>query len=208
MIEKIKKVRENLKNPKTKSLTLLGIYAVFFIIVYILIRTGEPVEHASVVKKEIKSVSSYEFTIELNDNSTVTKTLGNYNNNSITFNVLDTGYYYQNGKYYLNGEEIEEYDLFDPINYTYSNITSLKEKGTFLEETTYSDGHKKASYNLSINDYFNTLGIYYDCNLDNCDEINILLVIEYNEYINNVSIDLSNFYGYLYQINIQYTNIN
>ena len=67
---------------------------------------------------------------------------------------------------------------------------------------------KNIPYNINVNKFLTLLNEVNNCNNIDCSYINVSIAVESNDYINNVLIDLSNYYGYKYTIEIIYKNIN
>lgn len=154
----IKDVREKLKNPKTRSLTLLGMYAVFFIIVFILFSMSD------------SKTSNYVPPIE---------------DEKIEYSYI----VYQNGQ------------IIETSKFEYEVIERLIEES--ISETKYKDSNK-IIYNIDLYKYFEVTNELDNCDEITCDDIDILIEINKDEFIKNVKIDLSNYYGYEYLIEIDY----
>ena len=89
--------------------------------------------------------------------------------------------------------------------YKYKNIELLIENAD--SKTTYTDS-KKIVYNMNIVEYFTLLNEVNNCSVIDCTIINVPITIEQDNYISHVLIDLSNYYGYKYIVEINYNNIN
>lgn len=201
----IRNIKEGLKDPKKKSLTLLGIYAVFFIFVFILIKMGDSSSHTPSIIEEEKTndVLSYEYSYKIYDNENILEILGTYKNKKDIFNYNGLNYTKENDIVYFNNEPIEI--DFDIDKYKYNMIELLIDSSD--SKTTYKDSNKTV-YNITLDKYFSLLEENSDCESIDCTIINIPITIEQDEFINYVLIDLSNFYGYKYNIEIKYSNIN
>lgn len=203
----IKNVRENLKNPKKKSLTLLGIYFVFFIIVFVLLSsapTNEPIKNIEDEKKDV--VTSYEYIYNLSDINSSVEIKGTHKDTEDLFTYDGLKYYkkdnilysYQNNKL----KEIPSLNI-NIDNYNYDSIKKMIDSSVLIDETTYNDNSSKINYEINIDDYLNFLNIE-KTNLD----ITIPIIVSSSDYINEVSIDLTNYYKYQFLIKINYNNIN
>ena len=113
----LRSIKEGLKNPKKRSLIILGIYAIFFIFVITAIRTSsEPnyIREDNSSDKENK-VTSYEYIYKINDNNNILEVTGTYKDNKNTFKYNNLDYYKEEDKLYVieNGmkNEIQEIDL-------------------------------------------------------------------------------------------------
>lgn len=199
----IKKAIESLKNPKTRSLTLLGFYAVFFIFVFIVLSGGNSTTPNYEVEENTNGVSNYEYIYNINNNDIINTITGTLKNNEDVFNYNSLNYIKKDGIVYLNG--VETIIDFDVDKYKYNNIELLIENSDF--DTIYKESDK-VIYNMSANEYFALLNEQSNCSNIDCMIINVPITVESSEYIYHVIIDLSNYYGYKYQIEINYNNIN
>ena len=200
----IKKIREWLKDPKKKALTQLGLYAVFFVFVFILIGMGDNSNTPDYVPEETnKEVTNYEYIYKINNNEVINQITGTLNNNGDTFNYNGLNYVKKEGVVYLNNTPVTL--DFDVDRYKYKNIELLIENAN--SKTTYTDS-SKVVYNMNIVEYFTLLNEVNNCSVLDCTIINVPITIENDNYINHVLIDLSNYYGYKYIVEINYNNIN
>lgn len=204
-------IMESLKDPKKKSLILFGLYFIFFVFVYIVLNSNDSVPY-DVVDETYKSnlnVDSYEYIYKITNNQTTSYIEGTYNKGEETFSIDGINYYKKDDKIYINDEEVTTID--ENINYTnyyrYSNIEKLLENANIINEITYNDESKKITYQFTIDKYFDIMNIEYSCDVINCEAVSSV-TIESSEYMNNILIDLQNFYGYQYNIDISYININ
>lgn len=203
----IKNVRENLKNPKKKSLTLLGIYFVFFIIVFVLLSsapTNEPIKNIEEPKKDV--VTSYEYIYNLSDINNSIEIKGTHKDTEDLFTYNGLKYYKKNNILYsYQNNELKEIPSLNINidNYNYDSIKKMIDSSVLIDETTYNDNSSKINYEINIDDYLNFLNIE-KTNLD----ITIPIIVSSSDYINEVSIDLTNYYKYQFLIKINYNNIN
>lgn len=213
IVEFFKKIKLGLKDPKTKSLTLLGIYALFFIFVFVVLNTAKTVSNDTVVdnkvKEEDKTVKSYEYSININNNGILTTITGTYSNNEEVFNLNNNKYYVKDDIVYIVENGIKKQIDFDNYikNYRYNKIEELIKNGSFVEKTTYKDNTEKSTYNISIKKYNELLNKNIDCSKVNC-IISIPFVVESRENINEVTLDLSSYFNYTYLVEVNYMNIN
>lgn len=199
-MEYIKKIKEYLKDPKKKSLTMLGIYAIFFIFVFAITSGGNSAP-SYIPEENIDVITNYEYIYKINNNEQIEEIKGTINNNENIFNYNGLNYVKKDGIIYLNNSQVDNF-IFDIDRYKYENIELLIENSD--SKTTYQDS-KKIVYTMSSNEYFELLN---DSNLVDPNEIMISITVESDIYINNVIIDLSNYYGYKYTVEINYSNIN
>lgn len=200
----IKKIIENLKDPKKRSLTILGLYAIFFIFVFgVLSGDDSSSNYSDLVEEESNTISNYEYIYTINNNEVINQITGTYNNNEDTFNYNGINYNKKEGIIYLNNSPVTL--DFDIDRYKYNNIELLIENSD--STTTYKDSNKIV-YNINVNKYFTLLNEVNNCGVIDCTTIEIPITVESDTYINHVIIDLSNYYGYKYTIEINYNNIN
>lgn len=203
-MEFIRKVREWLKDPKKKALTQLGLYAVFFIFVFILIGMGGNSSTPDYIKEATnKEVTNYEYIYKINNNEVINEIVGTLNNSEDTFNYDGLNYVKKEGVTYLNNTPVTI--DFDIDRYKYKNIELLIQNAD--SKTTYTDS-KKIVYNMNVVEYFTLLNEVNNCSVIDCTIISVPITVEKDDYISYVSIDLSNYYGHKYIVEINYNNIN
>ena len=203
-MEFIRKVKEWLKDPKKKALTQLGLYALFFVFVFILISMGDSSSTSDYIPENTnKEVTNYEYIYKINSNEIINQITGTLNNNEDAFNYNGLNYVKKEGVIYLNNTPVTL--DFDIDRYKYKNIELLI--GNADSKTTYTDS-KKVVYNMNIVEYFTLLNEVNNCNIIDCTIINVSITVEKEDYINHVIIDLSNYYGFKYIVEINYNNIN
>lgn len=207
MNEKIKMIRENLKDPKKKALTQLAIYAVFFAFVFIFIGVSESSSNSNYtdyVKEEKKDkISNYEYVYNINNNGIINQIVGTLKEDEESFNYNNLNYIKKEDIIYLNNTPVTL--DFDVDRYKYEQIKLLIKNSD--SKTTYTDS-EKIVYNMNVIEYFTLLNELSNCGIVDCTYVNISMTVESDEYINHVLIDLSNYYGYKYIIEINYNNIN
>lgn len=205
----LKKVRENLKDPKKKAITQLVLYGIFFIFVFALISSNDSSNPPKQYIEEKKGIDSYEYIYKINNNNIITEISGTILNNEERFNYNNISYYKTNNIIYdLNNIEVLNPLTFDTNIYSYKNIEKLIENSEFIEKTTYKDNSEKITYNISALNYFNFMNDTTACSVKDCSTININFIVEKNDNINHIQINLYEFYGYLYNIDLYYSNIN
>lgn len=182
MKETIEFIKKLWSNKRTRSLAILLIYVIFFIFVFTLISSGshnyQNTEETNKDNEEIKleDVINYKLEIIGEDNFT-------YDSN--TNKVFYDGIYYEVDSV---PEIISKYDLniFSP-----SNVSKLLEVGT-LESTNYID--KSDTYVIKISDFEKTI---YNNEIVNDEYIKII------KYESKIVVDLSNYYGYVVNIELR-----
>lgn len=200
------KIKEGLKDPKKKALTQLALYGVFFVFVFIVLsgNSSTPINsYEDLEDTNTKEIGNYEYVYKINNNEIINEITGTLNNNEDSFNYNGLNYIKKEGIVYLNNTQTSI--DFDIDKYKYDKIELLIENSD--SKTTYTDSNKVV-YNMSVSEYFTLLNEVNNCNNMDCTIINVPITIEQDTYINNVLIDLSNYYGYKYNVEINYNNIN
>lgn len=198
------KVRDNLKDPKKKALTQLGIYAIFFIFVFIVLNNSGNSSNMDYIPEETTDiVSNYEYIYKINNNDVINQITGTLKSDEDSFNYNSLNYIKKDSIIYFNNTPVTI--DFDVDRYKYDKIELLIENSD--SKTTYTDS-SKIVYNMSANEYFTLLNEVNNCSTMDCTIINVSIAVESDTYINHVIIDLSNYYGYKYIVEINYNNIN
>ncbi len=182
MKETIEFIKKLWSNKRTRSLAILIIYVIFFIFVFTLISSGshnyQNNEETNKDNEEIKleDVTNYKLEI-IGEN--------NFTYDSNTNKVFYDGIYYEVDSV---PEIISKYDLniFSP-----NNVSKLLEVGT-LESTNYID--KSDTYVIKISDFEK---IIYNNEIINDEYIKII------KYESKIVVDLSNYYGYVVNIELR-----
>lgn len=198
-------VKEGLKDPKKRALTKLGLYGIFFVFVFILIGSGSNSPTPNYIPEETTptTVTNYQYIYKINNNEIINQITGTLKNNEDVFNYNGLNYNKKEGIVYFNNSPITI--DFDVDKYKYEKIQVLIENSN--SKTTYNDSNKIV-YNLTADKYFSLLNEVNNCTNIDCTLIQISVTVEKDNYINHVIIDLSNYYGYKYNIEINYNNIN
>lgn len=212
-MEFLRKVRENLKDPKKKSLTLLGIYFVFFVFVFIVLSGADNTSTSSIpeetnvsVMDNYKDMESYQYKFSYTDNGLINVIEGTYYNNTSLFNYKTNKYYLENNllyiidndSYYISNIEYDVTKLFS--SNLYSILTDLTEESI----TTYNDGTREINYTMDANKFYN----YYFNVESSYQTVISLKVKEVDNNITNIVFDLTNLNISLNKVEIEYSNIN
>lgn len=205
-MKKIKELRELLKDKKKKSLVMLGFYFIFFAFVFVFIAIGKTTSSNVSLDSKVQNqdvISNYEYVYKIDNNGFVTSVFGTYKDKIDIFNYNNLNYTKKEGLIYLNGQPIDNID-FDVDIYKYEKIEELIKNSD--SKTTYKES-KKIVYTIGTNKYFSTL-TSNNCIGENCELTQVYITVEQDKYIEYVIIDLSNYYGYKYTVEINYNNIN
>ena len=188
----LKLIRDNLKDPKKKSLTLIGIYLVFFIIVFALIQTGEeyevPIQNTSEKKQEESTIIEekdldYEYTIIVYDNESMYKINGLFVDEMFEVNYNDAP------------------EDFNYTDYKYELLKDIEENSD--SETKYRNSNV-INYKISCDKYFELINKSNYCEFNDCSML-ISIDIDKSDNLNKVTVDLTPYYGYEYKIEIEYS---
>ncbi len=197
-------IKETLKNPKKRSLILIGFYLIFFIFVFILLN-NQSMPSATINQNnqnentnESDNIESYTYTYTLNG-QIIFESIYKDNTEIFTYNGLT--YYKNSDLIYLNNE-IALIDI-NVDYFKYDNIKRLIDNSEFIKSTTYKDDTKETTYSIDLGKFNSIMGTIYD---DTDSEISF--VVNENVNINSVTIDLSSYYNYSYEMKINYSNIN
>ena len=209
----LKSIKEGLKDPKKRSLTLLGLYAIFFIFVFIVISSApsnpnpklpEEENNNEVNNVDTNIIDGYEYLYKIGNDIVVTG-IHKLDEDLFTYNGIS--YYKKDNIIYLSDSVVEDPE-FDISKFSYETMSELIKESEFEQETTYKDGNKKTSYNINVQKYFTFLNEENLCDNDDCKNTFASIVVDTKDYINSIVIDLSSYYGNEYKIEINYTNIN
>lgn len=209
----IKSIKEGLKNPKTKSLTMLGIYFVFFLFVFILLNSAENKNNEPIIEEKEKStidnyqtMESYQYKFNYINNGLSNIIEGTYFKDTTLFNYNNNKYYFENDLIYIiNNDSYSLGNIEHNITKLFSKnlyniLVDLKEVST----TTYNDGTKEINYVMDSNKFYN----YYYENISNYQNNIGVKIVKKDNNINSIIFDLTNLNISLSRIEIEYYNIN
>ncbi len=211
----IKKIKEFKKDPKKRSLYLLIVYGIFFIIVFIYIKSGQPSNtpikydnNSQTANENIensqnkKEISNYEYTYEINKDNNLLKISGTYYDNKDNFKLDSEDYNIKD--YYIYSNTTNELIVEFPISrLSYNEIEKLLNNFDYNSKTEYKDGNISYEYIINNKDYKTFI------NDSNDIDGNIKIIVNKKDYIEKLEIDLSEYYNIEnYKIIINYANIN
>ena len=202
----IKLIRENLKDPKKKALTQLGLYFIFFLVVAILIRSADShVPTETIIPKtpieNYEEMKGYVYKVTYTNINKVDIIEGTYYDNKSLFTFNNQKYYYEdslylidNNTYYLSNIE---YNISKVFN---KNLSSIIKELEEESKTEYKDGTIVTNYTIDSNKIYKYL---YESESTYTNLTNISLK-ENEKEIHNIVIDLSNLGLNLTKIEIEY----
>ena len=181
MKETIEFIKKLWSNKRTKSLSILIMYVIFFTFVFLLISNGnqnyqKPIVEENNQEINIENITNYKLEIIGEDNFTY---------DSITNKIFYDGIYYEIENI-PNIISMYDLNIFSP-----NNISKLLEVGT-LESTNYID--KSNTYVIRISDFEKMV---YNNEIINDEYIKI------TTYDTKIVVDLSNYYGYIVNIELR-----
>lgn len=207
----IKQVKEFLKDPKKKALTQLGIYAVFFIFVFILLSMNgnntkvNPIEEEKTPLEAYEQMKGYNYKVTYTSIEKTDTIEGTYYDNKSLFNYNGFKYYYEDNLYVIDNDSYYlsniEYNVSKMFNNNLINIINELEE---LSKTTYKDGKIEINYTIDSNKIYNYL-FELESSYDNLVNVSI---VEIDNKIQNIVLDLSNLGLNLIKIEISYENID
>ena len=188
MKETIELIKKLWANKRTKSLSILIIYFIFFSFVFLLIFNGSHSYKKPNIEEDEKNIIEDNQEIKLED-------ITNYKlefigEDNFTYDSLTNQIFYD-GTYYEIDNILEIISKYDLNIFIPSNISKLLEVG-ILESTNYID--KSDTYIIKISDFER---IIYDNKIINDEYIKII------KYDTKIVVDLSNYYGYIVKIELR-----
>jgi hypothetical protein len=206
----IKELKEMLKNPKKKALAQLGLYAIFFIFVAILLRGAD--NRVVEIKEEPKTpiefyedMKSYHYKVTYTNIGKVDIIDGTYVDNASLFTFNNFKYYYEEDLYIIDNDSYYlsniEYNITKIFNNNLKNIIEYLEEES---KTKYKDGTMVTTYTIDSNELYNylfDLESYYD---NKC----TITMTENESEIHNIVIDLTNLGLNLTKVEIEYSYLD
>lgn len=194
------KFQEFRKNPKKRSIALLIIYGIFFIFVYLYIHSYKNMNNNPEVNVINNEISNYEYSIEYHIEDKIFNIDGIYYDNDNKINI-DSNYIIENNIIHLDNNNDLNIDIITK-KLDYINIENYLKDYEYDSKTEYKDNNIKYEYTI----YNQDLAKYFSDDITN-NEISKIDVYK-NDYIYEIEIDLSTYYGKPYIIDIKYDNIN
>ena len=207
----LRKVRESLKDPKKRSLTILGFYFIFFIFVFAFLNTAErpatiqsdnqektPIDHYSNMK-------GYNYKITYTNINKVDVIEGSYYDNKSIFTYNNMKYYFEDSLYVIDNDTYYlgsiEYDVAKIFSNNFNTIINNLEEES---KTTYKDGTIITNYTVDSNMIYNYL---YGLDSTYNNLVSVSITEKENE-IHNIVIDLTNLGLNLTKIEVKYSYLN
>lgn len=188
-------------NPRLKGVVQLIFWAIFFIIVAIMFRSGKSDD---TVKNENNNsnntnnneVISYEYKYQYIDNTNTIVINGTHYDNKEKFSLNNTNYYSIDDKYFDDVTKTQVDIAYAIDEWKYSSIKNITDHNAYSNLTKYKSGIEKYEYNLSKEIYNNYYGNTYPNDI-------IITITKKDNNISEATVD------YVFgKAIIKYTNIN
>ena len=205
--EKVQKIRELWKNPKTHDVAVLVFWLIFITVVIVFMRMSTPntTTNYETNLNSFSNIRSYDFRCKTND----LEVNGKAYNDALVFYLNNKQYYYKNKVYLIDDEiKVEDYDL-----------GVLKINSKFLNNLvsgivpTGNDNFKQ--YLVPLDRFINLYDYDTDLDLSKAATYNIVVSVYFkDDIINKVILDLSSYYTLKsgkeinYPVTIYYYNLN
>lgn len=218
-LTKWQKIKKAWKEPKTHALMTLGLYAIFFISIFLVVKIRGLIlevkyDKPNIEYEKIETIDKYKDLDNYEYKYTISKNSDTYILNGTVYENKEKLKVEGNNKiYYLNTEsEIYIQEYIDLENKLSINLVNLKPEYIYnyiktaklIDKTEYKDLTKKEIYEISIKD----LKELFKLNVENSNVLGNLTVLSDSENINSIEISfINNEYFKTYKILIEYTNI-
>lgn len=217
MIKKIKenesvvKIRELLKNRRTRAFVSLGLWLIFFIFVFSLLGNSENANHPAPVK--IESNYQYQMTFLINDQTYVVNGVRNGKNES--FSLSNQTYFLENDQLYLffnDTKVLQNSTILLDIDFLKLRPEFFKKlvlQGNLEYTTNYESGVVKKGYSVPVSKFVEL----YDGSMITDDHTLTIELSENHGTLVEANIDFTNFQKYNqkailnYQVEIVYSDI-
>ena len=131
-MEYVKKIKEFLSDPKKKSLTQLGLYAIFFIFVFIFLNSAEKptsiqkIEETKTPLEYYSDMTGYTYKVTYTNLNKIDIIDGIYYDNKSLFTFNNTKYYYEDSLYIIDNDSYYlgniEYNISKIFNNNFDSI--------------------------------------------------------------------------------------
>lgn len=214
----IRKFLELWNIPRYRSLLILGLYAIFFMIIIASIKTKNDFSDYSTTQKdameEYRIMDNYEYIATITNEDTKILIGKVYKEKQII--LFDNDNYYFDGVMYKKDDsyiKIEDKLLeFDVWKMTPLFISNLVEKGSLDYKTEYSDETISKTYKIDIKEF---IKLYFSDDTDSSNTYISVTIYENQTRVTKVELDLSSIYhmkqyanAYDYKITLEYDSIN
>ena len=207
----INKFRELWKDKRYRSLMILLMYLIFFIIIFSILNFDSGKVHSNYEQTiEFKDYNIYDFSIELDINTFVYSLNGKRYQDKYEF-IFD------NQNFDMNYDEIRQSNLdiniVNVFEFTPYFINNMLDNSVLIsEKKMVATNEIVKEYSLDLSKYLQILD--YNLDIYNPDDIILITMTELDNQVTNIKLDLTNFYKNLeeayqeYKITINYSNLN
>lgn len=207
----VKKFKQLWKNKRYRSLFILLIYFIFFMILFaILDFSSDNVNLNNEKVFSFKDYEVYDFNIQLDINTVVYNFNGKRNQDQYEFT-------YDNQSFNMNYNELRQSNLdiniINSFEFTPMLINNMLENSLFLsEKKIVATNEIVKEYSLDLSKYLQILD--YNLDIYNHDDTIIITMTSLNNQVTSITLDLTGFYKNLeeayqeYKITINYSNLN
>lgn len=188
MKEFFHKLKELWKNPRGHALMEIGMYLLFFGILFLFLNIKSAPKVYNTVESKYENLNTYAYTMKMEVENQIYQIKGNRQINE-SFILEETGETYQILEHQIVDSSGNMISTFDWNFFSPKQLSSFIKKGTVNATTNYKDGSKKVEYEM-------------ECNLWNSDVTGIcqLETIQKEEEIVQVILTVQD----LYQVEIHY----
>lgn len=200
--EFIKLIKELSKTPKGRKILFFSGYAIFFVILILVLRFSEEKPYYSNLDYEkgssydinFKELDNFSYTYNINLDNVLTEVVGEKNLDKELFKLNGNSYYREGEMYFINNGNLW-LKSDNPLKFAYflelDNIDKIIEKSTFISKTEYESG--KDSYNFEISS--NTLiSLISNLDTDYDDKPNTIVVnSDENGNISEIKFELDSY---------------
>lgn len=178
MLEKIKILRNDLKDPKKKSIAQLIIFGIFFFFVFLLLGISNNHQSINYTDLEEKKEIEYTYNYKIDDitiEGSHTKDLDTFTYNNIIYTLKNNIYVDDSSNEFI----IDNI----PLNkFSYDSIESIIKKYDFIESTTYKDSTVKTTYTIKTSEFDVTSSV----------DMDIIIYKDSNKFITKVEMNYNN----------------
>ena len=205
--------------PRWRSLIILCMYFLFFVLVISSINTQDSsydkpsTTNKNSIVESYKNMDNYYFTITIKNDNIKTLT-GMMYDNKMVFELDEIKYSYEDGQLYKKDMEIykktDDFELdFEVYKFVPSFIYKLIENGKIEAKTEYKDGTVSNTYLVNVSEF---MKLYFGTLKQTNDDI-IVTMYQNKDMIFKVDLDLTNVYYQEqdstndYKITIEYESV-
>ena len=218
-----KKIREYWKIPRYRALITLGIYILFFVIIYLYIQIMNHLSGPSIEKVQVdplieySSMDNYEYSYEIDVTGSLETSSyvisGIRYDNQDNFKISNNSFYVQDNIIYsLDGvKNITDFVQIDLLLLLPNRIYDSLNYSTNTSKIEYQNGDAKVTYSIPVSKF--NVAFLQGIDETNTDVVEVTMY-EYDNQIYQIDLNLYNLMKLVdptlqgYSIKMTYTNIN